>query len=158
MVWTRFGSVTDGALYKSWDAWKNSVYVISDAKGRPLYIGKATGEKNPGFGNRYWGDLQAMGAWGHGARNQLYVGRIKGARRSWYDDLERVLIARESSNTHKRHPKYNQNRRHAQPDDDVRLQHIGDVPRFHHLDQATSHSSRNSEPHGRLGRATHGAE
>src|SRR5206468_2058398 len=51
--WTKFLTVYDpmsDPLWHSEEAWQNSVYVIADSMGGPLYIGKATGRKNPGFG------------------------------------------------------------------------------------------------------------
>ena|SRR3989442_3540093 len=147
--WTKFTSVYDPVmdpLYNSDEAWQNSVYVIGDSMGRPLYIGKATGKENPGFGNRYWGDLQAMAAWGTGARNAVYLGRIKRAPRQWYDNLERELIARESSSTGGQYPYYNRGHKEASPDARVRLSHTGDAPRFYHLD--SSNDARTTEPTG----------
>jgi hypothetical protein len=131
--WTMFTDVLGRPLYKSSEMWRKSIYVIGDSRGRPLYIGKATGDSNPGFGSRYWGNLQSMTAWGHGARNRLYLGRIKGAWSQWYIDLERELIARESSSTGGRHPRYNSAHKDASPDDRVRLSHAGEAPRFYHL-------------------------
>jgi len=132
--WTLFRAVYNPVgrdeLWESVEAWENSVYVICDPRGRPLYIGRAT----RGFGNRYWGDLQAMSAWGYGARNRLYVGRIEGARGPWYDELERELVARESKSTHRRVPRYNRNHKEARPAPEIRLRHTGDSPRFHHLE------------------------
>jgi len=52
------------------------------------------------------------------------------------DEILRLpnLIARESSASSGRHPRYNNNHKNARPDDTVRLRHIGDAPKFFHLD------------------------
>src|SRR5438552_9839954 len=145
--WTKFASVYDPVmdpLYNSDEAWQNSVYVIGDSMGRPLYIGKATGKENPGFGNRYWGNLQAMAAWGTGARNGLYLGRVKGAPRQWYNDIERELIARESSSTGGQQPYYDTDHKATNPDAKVQLRQTGDAPRFYYLD--SSHRAKATEP------------
>ena len=133
--WSRFeGNLHRREVYDALVLWEPSVYVITDPKGRPLYVGKATAEANPGFGDRYWGNLQAMSAWGHGTRNRLYVGRIRWARRAWYSNLERQLITLESRASYGRAPRYNDRWKHdAEPDPGVRLRHIGDVPRFYHI-------------------------
>src|SRR6266487_1348662 len=130
--WSKFeGNLHRREIHHAVELWEPSVYVITDSKGRPLYVGKATADVNPGFGDRYWGNLQAMSAWGHGTRNRLYVGRIRWARRSWYRDLERQLITLESKATHGRAPPYNDRWKHdAEPDREVRLRHSGEVPRF----------------------------
>jgi len=135
--WNLFKSIAESALADSWDPWRSSVYVIGDPQGRPLYVGKATGEAYPGFGDRYSGNRQAMEAWGHGTRNRLYIGRIRGARRPWYADLERELIARESMATRRhrpRKPRYNTNHKDTDPDDEIQLRHTGNRPAFYHLD------------------------
>jgi len=133
--WCKFeGNLMSREIYDSDELWKPSVYVITDSRGRPLYVGKATAKKHPGFGDRYWGNLQAMSAWGHDTRNRLYVGRIRGATRAWYRDLERQLIALESRSTQGDAPLYNDRWKHdSEPDPEVRLRHIGDIPRFYHL-------------------------
>ncbi len=113
--------------------WKRCVYVIADPKGRPLYIGKATGQKYRGFGERYVGNSGPISAIAHGSRNRLYLGRIDGEpRREWYKGLEKELIALESRATGRRHPLYNRHFKSAIPSE-LRVGHTGDVPRFYHL-------------------------
>src|SRR5437879_6083216 len=115
---------TDDAL------WKWCVYVIADPKARPLYIGKATGEKYRGFGERYVGNSGPLSAIAHGSRNRLYLGRIEGEpRREWYKGLEKELIALESRATGRRHTLYKRHFKSATPDE-LRLSHTGNVPRF----------------------------
>lgn len=116
-------SFTPKTLSKSSDLRKWCVYVIADRKGKPLYIGKATGRKYRGFVERYVGNSAAICAMAHGSGNRLYVGRIKGrSRRAWYADLEIELIALE-------HPRYNVKRKLTRSKG-VRLKHTGKVPRL----------------------------
>lgn len=87
-------------LGEPYEPWERSVYVIADAKGHPLYIGKATGEKNPGFGGRYYAALPAVPALAHGAKKYWHVGQIDGKPRiEWYTELERELIALDPHST-----------------------------------------------------------
>lgn len=121
------------AASESWDLWRKSVYVIADPRGNPLYIGRATGKGNPGFGNRYWGQTGAMAAWGHGTRNQLYIGRFADNRdRSLYKRLEIELIAQESAATGGKSPPYNRQFKKRSPGD-LRLRPLGQSPKFARL-------------------------
>ena len=125
--------VTPDAIWDAPESWKRSVYVVADRDGVPLYIGKATGEKWPGIGNRYWGQTGALSALGHGSRNRVHVGRILGKPRlQWYADLELELIARERKATKSASPVYNREKGRRRPTA-VQLRHKGRVPRFAHL-------------------------
>jgi hypothetical protein len=127
--WTRLPSVTKRSLWASDAAWKRSVYVIADGRKCPLYIGKATGSQDAGFGNRYWGDDGAMAALAHRSQNRLYIGKIVGKpRKDWYEELERELIARQSAGSGGRNPRYNE--RKGDPDPAIRLRHEGTPPKL----------------------------
>src|SRR2546425_11926907 len=90
--WKRY-SLTRATMDRNGDLWNICVYVIADPAGRPLYIGRATGEKYRGFGERYVGNAGSIAAIAHGSRNWLYLGRRKGAQlRTWHKNLERELI------------------------------------------------------------------
>ncbi len=129
--WKRF-RFTRKTFDASDDLWKRCVYVIADPKRRPLYIGRATGAKYQGFGERYVGNSGSLSAIAHGSGNSLYVGRIKqGSRKAWYERLERELIALESQCTRRRHPRYNIQHKYAEPDG-IPVRHTGIVPRFYH--------------------------
>ena len=120
-------------LDESDDIWKRCVYVIADSEGRPLYIGRATGAKYRGFGERYVGNSGPLSAIAHGSRNRLYLGRIQEkSDRDTYVRLERELIALESRDTGGRHPLYNRQHKSATPEG-FRLKHRGSYPRFYHL-------------------------
>ena len=131
VIWKRL-SFTRETFDEEDALWKWCVYVIADPKGRPLYIGKATGRKYQGFGERYVGNSGPLSAIAHGSRNRLFLGRIEGEpQREWYKGLEKELIALESRATGRRHPLYNSHFKSATPDE-LRLSHTGDVPRFYH--------------------------
>jgi len=131
VAWKRFRFARE-TLNGADDVWNLCVYVIADPEGRPLYIGRATGKKYRGFGERYVGNAGSLSAIAHGSGNRLYVGKIKGRQiREWYKGLEKELIALESRHTRGRHPRYNVQFKSAQPDG-VRLRHTGEVPRFYH--------------------------
>ncbi len=125
---------TRETLDESDDVWKRCVYVIADPKGRPLYIGRATGEKYRGFGERYVGNSGPLSAIAHGSRNCLYLGRIKeSSGRDSYVSLEKELIALESRETDGLHPLYNRQHKAATPEG-FQLKHTGKTPRFYHQD------------------------
>lgn len=110
------------------------MYVIVDRDGSPLYVGRATGGKWPGIGNRYWGHEGALSALGHGSKNRVHIGKIAGKPRlSWYAELELELIARERAASKRRAPLYNREKGRRAPRG-VQLKHKGKVPRFYHLD------------------------
>jgi hypothetical protein len=131
VIWKRF-SFTRETFDEEDALWKRCVYVISDPRGRPLYIGKATGEKYRGFGERYVGNSGPLSAIAHGSRNRLYLGRIEGEPgRGWYEAVEKELIALESRATDGLNPLYNRQFKSLLPAG-LRLRQTGDVPRFYH--------------------------
>lgn len=135
--WKRF-EITRKTLDEVDDFWRWCVYVIADPTGKPLYIGRATGRKYRGFGERYVGNSGPLSAIAHGSPNRLYLGRIEGgSSRDWYTRLEKDLIAMEARNTGRRHPRYNVHFKSAIPGD-IPLKHTGDVPRFYHLQRGHS--------------------
>lgn len=131
--WTRFDLRDAVDPNGEWALFERSVYAIAGANGRPLYIGKAVGKKNPGFGERYWGDGSTMMALAHGTKKLCHVGQMDGKpREKWYEDLERELIAREAWATNGRHPRFNKNFMSTPPNWDISLRHVGERPRFYH--------------------------
>lgn len=139
--WSRFkipGYKELKGTYEAWlnkkdEPWERSIYIITGKDSRPLYIGKATGKKNPGFSGRYYAALPAVPALVHGTIKFWYVGQIDGKpRTAWYEELESELIARESSATGGKHPCYNTRSKRKEPDQAVQLRHLGEMPRFYH--------------------------
>ncbi len=132
--WTKF-TISRETFDEEDDCFNLCVYVIADPWGRPLYIGRATGTRYTGFGERYVGNSGSIPAMAHGTRNRLYLGKIRGRQvRNWYRSLEKELIARESVASHRTHPRYNRQFMKAEPTE-ARLQHIGEAPRFYHVAQ-----------------------
>jgi hypothetical protein len=113
---------TYGEIYRKWDESMKGIYVMTDGKMVPLYIGKTYNKY--GFGDRYNGHSFIDAAM-KGASKMLFFARIPNRKRG--EAIERELIWSERSN-----PSLTNSRaKDKEPPTHIQIQHEGSPrPKF----------------------------
>ncbi len=100
------------------------VYVLSEASGEPLYIGKAaqkeTETRSGGLRARYYHDWTVLDACMEGTGRVLYLAEVDP---EIAEDIEKQLI-------YENQPKYNKNEKINPPKTNFKLIHQGNFPKF----------------------------